>query len=86
MNEEIETKINEWLSLEAAAEHPADSLRFYEFIFECLRLREKLEQCVYEEKIHEFQRRNPRLTNEWAEKYNYSLYEELYNFGVYLSH
>lgn len=84
MNAELEQKMNEWLSNECAAEHPLDNQRYYEFVSTSLGVDEKVEQGVYESKINSYREHNPLLSDEWVEKYNYSLYEELYYFGKFM--
>ena len=84
MNAELELKMNEWLSNECATEHPLDNRRYYEFVSTSLVVGEKVEQYVYECKINLYRQHNPFLHDEWIKKYNYSLYEELYYFGMFM--
>ena len=84
MNTELELKMHEWLSNECTTEHPLDNRRYYEFVFTSLVVEEKVEQYVYECKINSYKEHNPLLSDEWMEKYNYRLYEELYCFGKFM--
>lgn len=84
MSPEIETKMNAWLSIERGSENPLDLGRFYDFVATCVGKNEKVEQAAYDEKIEAFMRNNYCLTNEWSNKYDYSLFEKLYYFGLHL--
>ena len=84
MSPEIEAKLHAWLSIESGSENPCDLERFYEFVATCVEMNEKVEQSVYDEKIETLKRSNRYLTEEWSDKYDYSLFEKLYYFGLYL--
>ena len=77
--------MNDWLTNERATEHSLDNRRFYEFVFASLNYNEKIEQALYDEKISSYRTTNRFLTDAWTEKYNYSLYEELYAFGKFIN-